>query len=145
MSNQVKDLTVVQIDELHSSISDFINKKNDGKTIGDYEDMKKTVLTMIRSGYMFNMDRDRLRDAMEDITYMLCPDDCANQDRVERGLEYYDDDDDDDGSSDGCHTPVSRSDKGQKKSAQKDVDLSTNSVDPREDEVEDIGSTSDLN
>jgi len=131
----VKDLTVVQIDELHSSISDFINKKNDGKTIGDYEDMKKTVLTMIRSGYMFNMDRDRLRDAMEDITYMLCPDDCANQDRVERGLEYYDDDDDDDGSSDGCHTPVSRSDRGSKEQRQKE----------EEDDVEDIGPASDLN
>jgi hypothetical protein len=32
---------------------------------------------------------------MEDITFMLCPDDDANRDRVERGLEYDDDDDDD--------------------------------------------------
>jgi hypothetical protein len=53
------------------------------------------ILTMVKAGYMFNMDRDRLRDAMEDITFMLCPDDDANRDRVERGLEYDDDDDDD--------------------------------------------------
>ena len=58
--------------------------------------MKSLVLNMIKAGYMFNMDRDRLRDAMEDITFMLCPDDDANKDRVERGLEYDDDSDDDD-------------------------------------------------
>jgi len=94
----MKDLKVTCCDELHSSISRFIN---DTKTIiGDYEDMKAVILLMIKSGYMFNMDRDRLRDAMEDITFMLCPDDDANKDRVERGLEYedgeYDDEDDDD-------------------------------------------------
>ena len=58
--------------------------------------MKELVLNMIKAGYMFNMDRDRLRDAMEDITFMLCPDDEANKDRVERGLEYDDDDSGDD-------------------------------------------------
>ena len=57
--------------------------------------MKNLILTMVKAGYMFNMDRDRLRDAMEDITFMLCPDDDANKDRVERGLEYDDDDDSD--------------------------------------------------
>ena len=77
-----------------------VNEKGDfivdSKTIiGDYEDMKKCILQMIKAGYMFNMDRDRLRDAMEDITFMLCPDDDANRDRVERGLEYEDDSDDD--------------------------------------------------
>ena len=59
----------------------------------------RSILTMIKYGYMFNMDRDRLRDAMEDITFMLCPNDDANRDRVERGLEY--DDDDSDSGSEG--------------------------------------------
>jgi len=89
----MKDLTVVTVDTLHSSIRDFI--VNSKTVIGDYEDMKALILTMIKAGYMFNMDRDRLRDAMEDITFMLCPDDDANKDRVERGLEYEDDDDSD--------------------------------------------------
>jgi hypothetical protein len=88
----MKELKVVSVDELHNSIRDFIV---DSKTIiGDYEDMKKCILQMIKAGYMFNMDRDRLRDAMEDITFMLCPDDDANRDRVERGLEYDDSEDD---------------------------------------------------
>ena len=89
----MKELKVITIDELHSSIRSFIVDSE--KVIGDYEDMKDLILTMIRGGYMFNMDRDRLRDAMEDITFMLCPDDDANQDRVERGLEYEDDEIDD--------------------------------------------------
>ena len=89
----MKELKVIDIEKLHNSIRDFIV---DSKTIiGDYEDMKKCILQMIKAGYMFNMDRDRLRDAMEDITFMLCPDDDANKDRVERGLEYDDDDDSD--------------------------------------------------
>jgi len=88
----MKELKVVDIEKLHNSIRDFII---DSKTIiGDYEDMKKCILQMIKAGYMFNMDRDRLRDAMEDITFMLCPDDDANRDRVERGLEYDDSEDD---------------------------------------------------
>jgi len=89
----MKELTVVTVDTLHSSIRDFIVKNE--VVIGDYEDMKGLVLNMIKAGYMFNMDRDRLRDAMEDITFMLCPDDEANKDRVERGLEYDDDSEDD--------------------------------------------------
>ena len=88
----MKELIVVTVDTLHSSIRDFIVKSE--VVIGDYEDMKGLVLNMIKAGYMFNMDRDRLRDAMEDITFMLCPDDEANKDRVERGLEYDDSEDD---------------------------------------------------
>ena len=94
----MKEVCIVGSDELHKSICSFIQ---DTKTIiGDYEDMKLLVLNMIKAGYMFNMDRDRLRDAMEDITFMLCPDDDANKDRVERGLEYDDNDSDDDSDDD---------------------------------------------
>ena len=64
-----------------------------GVVIGEYEDMKTMILDMIACGHMFNMERDRLRDAMEDITFMLNPND-VNKDRVSRGLEYDDDDSD---------------------------------------------------
>jgi GTPase SAR1 family protein len=87
----MKELKVVGVDELHNTIRDFIIESN--TIIGDYEDMKSLILNMVKAGYMFNMDRDRLRDAMEDITFLLCPDDDANKDRVERGLEYDDDSD----------------------------------------------------
>ena len=90
----MKDFKIVTADDLHSSIRSFIVDSD--TIIGDYDDMKALVLTMIKAGYMFNMDRDRLRDAMEDITFMLCPDDDANKDRVERGLEYDDTDDESD-------------------------------------------------
>ncbi len=89
----MKELKVVSVDDLHNTIRDFIVESK--TIIGDYDDMKNLILNMVKAGYMFNMDRDRLRDAMEDITFMLCPDDDANRDRVERGLEYDDDDDSD--------------------------------------------------
>ena len=90
----MKNLKIISVNDLHLTIRTFIIDNN--VIIGDYDDMKSLVLKMIRSGHMFNMDRDRLRDAMEDITFMLCPDDDANKDRVERGLEYDDGFDSDD-------------------------------------------------
>ena len=92
----MKDITVVSIDNLHDSIRSYI--MNGDIIISSYEDMKDVVLNMIKSGYMFNMDRDRLRDAMEDMTFMLLPTDDAIKDRVERGLEYDDFSDDSDDS-----------------------------------------------
>ena len=88
----MNEFKLVTADNLHNTIRTFLVQAE--SIIGDYDDMKDVILTMIKAGYMFNMDRDRLRDAMEDITYMLCPSDDANKDRVERGLEYDDDDDD---------------------------------------------------
>ena len=89
----MKDLEIITTDTLYNKLKWFIEDSN--TIIGNYEDTKLLILNMIKQGYMFNMDRDRLRDAMEDITYMLCPDDDANKDRVERGLEYDDSDSDD--------------------------------------------------
>lgn len=101
----MKDIKVISIDNIHCSIVAFITEGT--HIIGEYEDMKEVILLMIKCGYMFNMDRDRLRDAMEDITYMMCPDDDINKDRVSRGLEYEDDEDDSDygdynDEKDGC-------------------------------------------
>ena len=89
----MKELTIVTTDNLHASLRNFIIKSE--SIIMDYDDMKELVLKMIKSGYMFNMDRDRLRDAMEDITFMLCPNDDVNRDRVEKGLEWEMDSDSD--------------------------------------------------
>ena len=90
----MKDITVVSIDNLHDNIRSYI--MNGDIIISSYEVLKDVVLNMIKSGYMFNMDRDRLRDAMEDMTFMLLPTDDAIKDRVERGLEYDDFSDSDD-------------------------------------------------
>jgi len=92
----VLEIKNVKSDELYQTILSFVNEGD--HIIGDYDDMKELILKMIRAGYAFNLDRERLRDAMEDITYMLCPEDDANKDKVSKGLEYdtddYSDDDD---------------------------------------------------
>ena len=94
----MKELTIVTVDNLHESIRSFV--MNGSIIISNYEDMKEVILSMIKAGYMFNMDRDRLRDAMEDMTFMLLPTDDAIKDRIERGLEYDDLSDDSDDSDD---------------------------------------------
>ena len=90
----MKDIKVISTENIHEGVCKFIDETK--TIIGDYDDMKELVLTMIKAGYMFTGNRDRLRDAMEDITYMLCPDDDANRDRVEKGLEYDEEDEDSD-------------------------------------------------
>lgn len=89
----MKDLKVVVADKIHETIVGYIGEHK--VVIGDYEDMKECVLNMVRSGHCFAMDRDRLRDAMEDITYMCSPEDDANRDRVCKSLEYDDESDED--------------------------------------------------
>ena len=137
----MKDLKIVPVDELHSSIRSFIV---DSKTvIGDYEDMKSLILTMIKAGYMFNMNRDRLRDAMEDLTFMLCPDDDANKDRVERGLEYEDEDDSGSDISDDDINSYPQSDPVTQATQARQARHATQ--DDNNDPIEDIGNTADLN
>ena len=143
----MKDLKIVSVDKLHSSIRTFI--VDSSTIIGDYEDMKGLILTMVKAGYMFNMDRDRLRDAMEDLTFMLCPDDDANKDRVERGLEYEDySEDDSDDMMDSHQEPIARATKaGQDRLAKqlKEDDIDDNDDNDDNDDIEDIGNTENLN
>ena len=120
----MKDIKVISIDNLHCSIVTFITEGT--HIIGEYEDMKEVILLMIKCGYMFNMDRDRLRDAMEDITYMMCPEDDINKDRVSRGLEYEDD------SGDSDYEDYN------------DVNDEKDECKECSDKVEDIGNTSDM-
>ena len=77
---QIKDLTLVTIDNLHVIIPEFIQKKK--IIISSYEDMMETVLQMIKGRHIFNMEKDILRSLMEDLTYMYCPGDDLNKDRV---------------------------------------------------------------
>ena len=130
----MKDIKVITTEILHETICKFIEESK--TIIGDYEDMKSVVLIMIKAGYMFNMDRDRLRDAMEDITFMLCPDDDANKDRVERGLEWDDDsggDDEEDLLEEDLHEDCHHD------HSNKSIQTGTKSP-----PIEDIGNTEDL-
>ena len=62
--------------------------------------MMDVILIMIRSRYFFNMDKDLLRGFIEDLTYMYCPGDDINKDRIISMLEPESDDEDDDESDD---------------------------------------------
>jgi hypothetical protein len=118
------EVKIITTDNLHSTILDFI--KSGEIIIGEYDDMKDCILKMIRAYYVFNMDRDRLRDAMEDITYMLCPNDDINKDRVSRGLEYE-----------------YSSDEEQDESDEEHVDQSDVHVENVDSGIEDIGNISE--
>jgi len=118
------EVKIVTTDNLHTTILDFI--KSGEIIIGEYDDMKDCILKMIRAYYVFNMDRDRLRDAMEDITYMLCPNDDINKDRVSRGLEYE-----------------YSSDEEQDESDEEHVDQSDVHVENVDSGIEDIGNISE--
>ena len=59
------------------------------------DEMKDVICKMIKCGYMFSMDRDRVRDAIEDFTFMCQPDDDLNKDRIFKSLEYEDEEDSD--------------------------------------------------
>ena len=48
---------------------------------------------MMKDKYCLNVERERLRECMEDITFQLVPND-ENKERVLEGLEYEDEGDD---------------------------------------------------
>ncbi len=87
-------LKKVVSDEVYDSIHGFITTNN--ILIDDYDSMVETVLKMIQGGYCFTMDRDTLRDAMECLTYMYCPSDDMNRDRVMQQLVDEEDDEESD-------------------------------------------------
>ena len=76
------ELNIVTLLNVHETILKFISDND--VTVTEYEHMKECVLRMIRERYIFNIGRDRLRDAMEDLTYILNPDDEINKDRVNK-------------------------------------------------------------
>jgi len=93
MTDTLLSVTVVTVDNLHQTIVDYIN---DNKCeISSLDDMKDLILSMLKSGFLFNMDLDRLRDCIEQISYHCNPNDVVNKDRVLKSLEYDDTDDED--------------------------------------------------
>ena len=88
------DIKVVKEESLHQTIAEFIREGD--IIIADIDEMKEVVCKMIKCGYMFAMDRDRLRDAIEDFVFMCQPNDEINKDRVLKSLEYDDEEESDD-------------------------------------------------
>ncbi len=89
----IQNLKLVTVENMHILIPEFINENQ--TIIGGYEDIMNVVLRMIKAKYFFNMDKNILRGCLEDLTYMYCPGDDVNKDRVVSMLEPSDDEDDD--------------------------------------------------
>lgn len=83
-------LKKVTKEEVYETIHSYINTKED--SVDTYEDMVNIILSMIKDGYCFIMDRDYMRDAMESLTYMYSPEDDMNRDRL---IVQFDDDEED--------------------------------------------------
>ena len=90
---KITDLILVNVENIHEVIPAFIIERQ--IIISSYEDMVEVVLEMIKHRHVFNMDRDLLRTIMEDLTYMYCPGDDINKERVMGQLEASDDEDED--------------------------------------------------
>jgi hypothetical protein len=98
-------LIAVTPEMLYETIDSYITDNN--CKVKTYEGMIDVVLKMMKGGYCFSFDRDILRDAMESLTYMYCPGDEMNKDRVVCQLEDMDDDIDESDSDDGDLDPMS--------------------------------------
>ena len=94
----IRNITQVTLENLHEELPEYIH--NNKIIIGDYNDMKDVYLRMLKDRYLFTIDRDTLVACLTDLTYMFCPGDDLNKDRVIELLEYGDDDSDDE-SDDG--------------------------------------------
>ena len=95
---KITDLTLVTVENIHEVIPAFIIERQ--IIIASYEDMVEVVLEMVKNRHLFNMDRELLRTIMEDLTYMYCPGDDINKDRVMGLLAASDDEDDEDDDDD---------------------------------------------
>ena len=93
------ELKKVTSDDVYETIHQFVTSGE--LVVDDYDSMIEVILSMIKVGYCFAMDRDLLRDAMESLTYMYAPSDDMNKDRlVQQFADDEEDDDDEDGEED---------------------------------------------
>ena len=87
------DLKIVKQETVYETIHFYVRQSEISVT--NYEDMIDVILTMIKGGYCFLMDREILRDTLETLVFMYEPNDDMNRDRVILQLLDIDDDDDD--------------------------------------------------
>src|SRR6056300_442170 len=89
----IRDLTLVTVENFHIVVPEFLNSHK--ILITSYEDMMEAIAQMVQEKHLFNMDRDLLRSMMEDLTFMCCPGDDINKERVMLQLAPSDDEDGD--------------------------------------------------
>ena len=105
------------------------------------DEMKEVICKMISAGYMFAMDRDRLRDAIEDFSFMCQPSDDVNKDRIMKSLEYEDEMSDDESE---IEFPIAKESVVDSDECCRGSNLECERESEQcEDQVEDIGNCSD--
>ena len=95
----IRNITPVTLESIHEDIPEYIH--NNQIIVANYNDMKDVYLRMLKDRYLFPIDRDILIACLTDMTYMYCPGDDLNKDRVVELLELEGDDDGDDSDDDG--------------------------------------------
>jgi hypothetical protein len=132
-------LTIVRDDMLHETIHRFISESQ--SIVSDIDEMKEVICKMISAGYMFAMDRDRLRDAIEDFSFMCQPSDDVNKDRIMKSLEYEDEMSDDESE---IEFPIAKESVVDSDECCRGSNLECERESEQcEDQVEDIGNCSD--
>ena len=93
------ELKKVTSDNVYETIHQFVTSGE--LVVNDYDSMVEVILSMIKVGYCFAMDRDLLRDAMESLAYMYAPNDDMNKDRlVQQFADDEEEDEDEEGQED---------------------------------------------
>ena len=86
---KITNVLPVTTENIHNIIPNFIIEKK--IIIESYEDMIEVILEMVRCKHVFILERHVLRSIMEDLTYMYCPGDDINKERLMFELNPSDD------------------------------------------------------
>ena len=89
----IKGLKRVTLDNFHEIIPTFISANK--IIIDGYEDMEDTYLRMIKSRFIFTIEREQLVSILSEMAYMYNPSNDLNKDRVLALISLFDEDDDD--------------------------------------------------
>jgi len=90
--------TLVTNENFHIEVPEFIHKK--GRIIGNYEDLANVVFDMLKARYFFNIDKNHLKDLMDDLVFIFNPESEENIARVQNLIYDSDSDSDSDISGD---------------------------------------------
>ena len=92
--NKIEIHKLISIDNFHVELPKFINTNN--IVIGNYNDLANVIVTMISKRYFFNIEKNHLKDLMDDLVFMYNPSSDDNISRVQNLLCDTDSDSDSD-------------------------------------------------
>ena len=91
--------TLVTQDNFHIEVPEFIHRKT--RVIDNYEDMANVVIDMLKCRYFFNIEKNHMKDLMDDLVFIFNPSSEENIARVQNLIYDSDESDGSDESDDG--------------------------------------------